>query len=75
MLHNVDDAAFVNVWGRVWFVTADNRFLLTVYELASRACVLQHVVAKAFKDRLEFVPLEIRWRWRRAEPLKGLLVL
>jgi hypothetical protein len=75
MLYEIDDASFVNVWGRMRFVAANDRFLPVVNELAARTGVFQHLVAKAFKDRLEFAPLEVR-RWgRRAKPLEGLLVL
>ena len=75
MLYDIDDATFVDIRGRMRFVAADDRFLLPVDELAASTGVLQHLVPKAFKDRLEFAPLEIRWWRRRAKPLKSLLVL
>ena len=74
MLYNVDNAAFIDVRRWVGLVTTDHRLLLAVEELAARTGVLQHLVAQVFKDRLEFVPLEIRRRGSCAEPLKGFLM-
>ena len=75
MLYDIDNATFVDVRGRMRFVAANDRFLLAVDKLAARTGVLQHLVAKVFKNRFEFAPLEVRWRRRRAKPIKGLLVL
>jgi len=75
MPDNVDNTRLVYVWGRMGLVADDDRLLLVVNKLATRACVLQHLVAHMFEQRLEFVPLEIRGRWCRAEPVKSLLVL
>lgn len=75
MPYNVDYTSLVYVWGRMGLVADDDRLLLMVNELPTGACVLQHLVAHMFEQRLEFVPLEIGGWWYRAEPLKSLLVL
>lgn len=75
MLNNIYDTAPINVWRWMWLMATDHSLLLWMYELATRACVLQHLVAQMFEDGLELIPLEIRGRWRRAKPLEGFLML
>lgn len=75
MLYNVDDASFVDVGIWMGLVTDDQRLLLLVKELPTRARVLEHRVAKVFKYTLEFSPLQIgRWRLG-AESVECLLML
>ena len=50
------------------------RLLLGVKELAARAAVLEHLVAKVLEQGLEVVPFEVgRWRGG-AQPVECLLV-
>jgi hypothetical protein len=46
MLYNVDDASPVDIWGRVWLMTANNRTTFLVKKLASSPAVIQLCVAQ-----------------------------
>ena len=75
MFDNVNNTRFVYDGRRVRLVADDQRPLVRVIELSTGPAVLQHLVAKVFKQGLEIVPLVVSRWWCGAEPIECLLVL